>query len=1045
MKQNKMLKYTGVDQGYAPDMYVVDVPAGISNSFWNANKTQTGNPVFKFTEMTPSVIEYEKKVFQVSQEISRINEMTYNYYNPDLANTGFNMAAAIGLLPYVKNQAVCNYVGGPNGSIQSYNATCTSPSELVDASGPYAKQNVKTLVKYEDYSKFTITTSDGTKYIFGRPLRGQKYIFGEEPFWSTLRADAGSDYDKSYGELWKTDYIAEWLLTEIQSNDYVDANNNGYADDGDAGDWIKIEYTDPTQYEVTAGMTVPFEVPKHREWINFTQTDRASSLWRERAYVTKVTTPIQTVDFTNSERFDVDYDYFNKIFNRYGQATGSNNYNNYVYTVHDRITGTVPTGTLYDPNGQLVPNANYETRLGPKYPNELRKYDAAIVKENISGYQSPVKNVKFVYAQKGSPQELAVSNYLIIDNNKQFSAYDPSSVGNGLLKSNFYKPDNGGTFNGRGKTTLLSLEYRGSDANSSDKIAFSFDYAFNPKLDDIHLYEIQKMGAFPVIRESPSAVNPRWENDKIIYDPAAPTTPIYLAKSITPWKTFQIGNTFNNPVSFSYTTTENWGYPVRCDELGYYYSAQTSLKGRNAWALSSVTMPYGGTITINYALDSLDIVNDRNEWKKNGLADYAIPSVGHYNNIAHFRSLQQGKVNNDWGSNMTLWKEYYFLMNRNTGGLRISSLTFRDQYTGNIMTKQFEYGLGHYTMPPAAFWQNYVSGFDDFVYYERLNHLLGDGVYSPNWTTSYVQVWDSKFNDYTAFMSALIQNTRVDNSIMQQGKHYYEYIDEVAGDGARTRRYFGRMFDPNQSGQHLAYVNTQASCLKQTTALGGRTNYLELLTSNMDHSLDIGNYKTEYYSANGVVVKEDKQEYEFIELDSNKISLLGQTIPGISLYPWANFQVGNTSPYYPLPSGLKTKNEWLQNPPSLSTYLYDLTPPVTAAIGYAFNPPPYNPTGSIPLNLISEAKEPMLKLCFASGVYSNPPGWFADVISTSFPWTGTSYSTSNIYNALKSFMTTKASVDDGYNEDDYNVKPLTFKSHQSFILRPKTIVSTQNF
>lgn len=97
----------------------------------------------------------------------------------------------------------------------------------------------------------------------------------------------------SYGEFWKIDFIGEWLLTEIVSYDYVDINNNGNADAGDAGDWIRIQYHSPV-----------------RVYKNFSQTDVASSIWKEEAYVSKIVTQAEELVFNSSQRFDIEHDYF---------------------------------------------------------------------------------------------------------------------------------------------------------------------------------------------------------------------------------------------------------------------------------------------------------------------------------------------------------------------------------------------------------------------------------------------------------------------------------------------------------------------------------------------------------------------------------------------------------------------------------------------------------------------------------------------------------------------------------------------------------------
>ena len=1049
INQNKILSYSEIDtSSYTPDLYMINIPGVKSNSFWNNKRSLTAmSPTFIFTENTPTNVNFETRTFRFSQEVSRINELKYKDYDDiNLYNDNYNMAAAIGLYPYVKNQKVANYAGTGSGQ-----GTCIAPIQLIDANTSLQNQSAR--IEYEDYSKFTITQPDGTKYIFGRPLRKQKYMFSEEPFWSVMHVDQLAPPSANYGELWKTDFISEWLLTDIRSNDYYDANSNGIADDGDNGDWIHIQYTDSLQYEVEAGIPVAIEVPKYREWLDFTQTDRASSLMQEHAYVTKITTPIETIDFTNSERFDVNHDYFSAVFNRY-RITTPTSPSNYVYNSHPNLYGSVHG--IVGPNWYIIPPENTDYTIRNDYPVETRKYDTIKVSENISSNHNLVQNVQFKYADKGSSQELAVSNYLILNNVKQFTSYRPESTVTDLVPGHFLQPFG----NGRGKTTLLGLEFRGASLSSLEKINYGFQYSYNPSYDDIHMFQIQKMAIAPFVRESPSnGLDDRWIGYRNQPDPANPNSSMPIPNSISPWKTLMQADT-----SHAFTNTINWGNPVREDELGYYFACNqhystggwssnssnptgVALNGRNAWSLSGITLPYGGNINLFYGLDSCDINGDRDIWSLKGMSDYATPAVANYNKIVHMLTSSQ-LYSNYWAaynssSNMFKkpYSEYYFMMNNNTGGLRIDSIHFTDQFTGSSIVKRYKYGIGHYTMPPADYWQNYLQGFSDFLYNEELNqkisqNYLGQGSNIP---------WD--FNGYNYRIIRLLPHTRIDNTI-QQGRHYYEYIEEINADNSKTRWYYGKIVASNNGiittppSLNRPYLATKYGAIKG--AYTDRYNLSEILATDLDHTLDIGNYKTEYYNNLNNIVKSVSTDFAFNQLDSNRITLKPQSFIPTDYEVWLPQQANQTSP----PQYILAEPNNLANTRDLFYSDTVITPPVAGALGYNNDSYPYPNLSSINFSVVGQAITSLPGIGWMTGYYSTAsmPNWFAPLTQLRRPWLGTPYNDASIKDVMHRLYNHiyRGSMWEFWSDGNYIINSLNYKTNQSYILHPihsQTIIS----
>ena len=960
--QNKILEYNNVT-GMAPDNYVLSIPGLGANDFWNNAEAGSASPNFIFTEKVPWKISMQKDSIKISQEVSRINEFTFADDPSGNLLQDHNIAAAIALYPYVINQQYSELVeSAPSG--------CVSPTTLMgigSLKSPYMQ------VSYQDYTKFVVTTSDGTTYIFGRPLRGQKYLFNEEPFWSAVATPfyllTGAVDQMKYNEWWKTDYIAEWLLTEIHSNDYIDVNANGIADDADKGDWIKIEYTTPILFENIPGLALAIAEPKHREFLNFTQTDRASSIWRERAYVTKITTPVQALEFSCSERFDVNHDYFKAPFNRID--------NEYKYNDKYIPGGGISISDIDPTTGLPLDPEIIDHNTIVNYPSQLMKYDLVTVRENVIS-SNLVQNVSLKYAVKGSSEELAVSDKLIIDNMKNFTAYDPSGLGSGLSENNFSKEI------GRGKTTLIGIEYKGSDLASTNKVAYSFNYGYNPSFSNIHMHEIWRQAAFPSIREALRSPTQRWTGIRSFVIP--PSTVFNIPNSILPWKTVRLDNSIGLPFGSSgihFLFGQNNDNPVYEDELGYFFDNSAPNKGRDAWSLTRINLPYGGNVTIDYERDQTDIYNDRRAWQ---IPDYCLPEVGHYNNVAHLRSILQHNYNINfpltsayssvWGNNMIkLYSEYYYAMDENSGGLRIKNIYINDNFGAPTVKKSYSYGTGHYTAPPADYWDNYAKGFGEFLYNEYKRHGNSDAEGVETYSSTGLAGAD--FSEYEATMMGITLNLRIDNSYRRNAKHYYEYIDEVYNDGSKKRMLYGKLDVVATGGEppeRRCYLDMEYGVIKGT--INDWHNVVTVLSGTVyPGKPEIGNYSTLYYNSVGQIVKESANDFALTNSYHNAINV--------------NDQILHAQPF---PVYLADVLDGLGLVPTTSTVFYpssnmyllynDLDISLQSVMGYATTASmgPGTAFG------IAEAQNTLLKIGVQSGLYTGMPAWFSSISAQPKKW-----------------------------------------------------------
>ena len=750
-----------------PDHYHVNVPGFYSNTFWNRSQSAFAPFQWQFEETVPYKVKHTVKNFQIAQEFSRINEANLgDLNNADKADKtkfdrNYSYAAAIGLLPFVHNGSVAV----PTSGGSDFNP---SSSEKI--------------VKYDDFESFTITDDNGVQFIFGRPLRGQKYIFSEDPYWSTVNKNGDTHNAGSEGNFWKTDFIAEWLLTEIRSPDFVDVNNNGKADDEDLGDWIRIEYTEPEKvegYKLLASTNADSweKVPAYREWSNLSQTDRASSLMFEKAYVTKIITPTQQIDFTISQRYDVDHDYYSKPANKVA-------------------------GEWFYEDRQFTTSGGSSTDFDILYPVESMKYDQIRIKDKskdtilYSNEDRMVKTIDFNYAEKGSSDELAVSHYLIRDENNNDRLIDKPSEGSTIDIGDYY------TSSGRGKTTLMGLTFYSSAESEEDKEEYEFEYGNNPSYDEIHKREIVRKRLYPSIRQSSWGDSPLFDAialNPINYytqeDSAAGTISVDPSEFLIdcPYtEVYEKVTLANNTERLAYLDNEvlpvggviyeetvlHELHPVK--DVMNYAIHPNGIQNKDAWSLTKVTYPTGASISFEYGLDNFEHAEDEVSWS---IKSDEVPMIEEYNELARRRSRVQDVANqlNIGSVDKTLTAALKFDLTSNSGGVRLKKKII-DNGIDDPITISYAYGDGHYSGLPQVFIQNNYAAFNSFISRERKRHDPEKATYN-NAYASHLPGW---VNDYKNKMNAMVF-TDVDIDRISSN-HYYEFVKETFENGAFNKK-----------------------------------------------------------------------------------------------------------------------------------------------------------------------------------------------------------------------------------------------------------------
>ncbi|MCH2196603.1 RHS repeat-associated core domain-containing protein [Kordia sp.] len=845
---NQILQYnalTAPENHQMPlsDFYHINVPGFGSNSFWNGGAVGSAHD-WKWNEHENWLVDHSVKTFSIDQEYSRINEKDMGMgptYEGDKTkfNTSANFAAAIGVLPYVIN-----------GKANFADVTSTNQ------------------VAYEDFNSFTITDENGTQYVFGRPLRGQKFILQESPYWST---DKGSSAGNStMGNFWKLDYIAEWLLTEIRSADYEDLNNNGIADDEDAGDWIRFEYTEKTQRVETVPKngTSSFyaTVPKHREWSTFSQTDQASSLMRERAYLTKIITPIQEVDFTISKRFDVDHDYLAKPANRVG--------NEFYY--EDRHCAAGANGSPSD--------------FDIHYPVETMKYDSINVftrlidKSIYTTENTQTQGIVLKYAEKGSPEELAVSDYVIRDNNDTpKTRADGTHIG--TPSQTYFDIEEFAQKDKRGKTTLLGIELFGGDMDASQKTQYEFEYAYNPSYSEIHKRNIIKQWTSPSVRQSGSPkADPRiggnhtyteqiLQADGVSYQNTLHTNlPTYEFLVDIPFtqKHHKI-ETLVEAISFvdsgaldqgGYTVIEETIDPLLSpikDVFGYLY-AENCTNCAEAWSLTKITYPTGGQVSFEYEPGTFD-AGDASNWD---FDEKEMPLIKEYNALAKKRSYVQD-AHNQYAESLGLGigsnnrqKELTATFEMDvptTFGIRLKKKTISDRVNLDVVI-DYEYGTGHYSALPAEFVQSMYGTFNQFLILERLRHQWEVGNYGTPQPTGpqYINDFEEKMR-HAALSGVALDDYRA--------VHFYEYVDEKMIDNSFTRTHYG----PLDGIATVEYDDFNLYCIKRPNGYSYDNRYVLAKTALSLQPIQL--LKVESFDANeSTPYQEETYTYERTQLAS---------------------------------------------------------------------------------------------------------------------------------------------------------------------------------
>ncbi|MBL4710864.1 MAG: hypothetical protein JKY48_20765 [Flavobacteriales bacterium] len=149
---------------------------------------------------------------------------------------------AANFIEYFTNDEIQDHYDGstsiPDGFIDFQNFSLAGGTRLKDGAGTLLSNP---LYDPSGIGAFRVTTPNGMTYHYSLPVYVTKEThtscsFNNVTATPSLDASEFKQYEK------KTRYAYTWKLTAITGLDYVDVNANNFADEGDSGYWIYINY-----------------------------------------------------------------------------------------------------------------------------------------------------------------------------------------------------------------------------------------------------------------------------------------------------------------------------------------------------------------------------------------------------------------------------------------------------------------------------------------------------------------------------------------------------------------------------------------------------------------------------------------------------------------------------------------------------------------------------------------------------------------------------------------------------------------------------------
>ncbi len=396
-----------------------------------------------------------------------------------------------------------------------------------------------------------VTNANGITYHYSLPVM------------TNVNVDK-SFYDNTFNLTLKKDYVVSWKLTAVTGPDYKDANNNYMADEGDTGYWIQYKY----------------------------------GLWDDNFFDSNVLYNLKNQTSNKGETY-----YLNKknftLSSNLNQSTGAQYYLDYIRT---------STHTAYFIKGVKLDDHSAELAIGGTKVNPalklnrivlLRNSDKKLI-ENTAAWSTLALNSKFKTGLFSSPKDPTLIHLNKYNSNKY-------NIDNASLKSIEFVQD-----------YSLCKKYFSNINNSFGTVTFnSMSYAISGSGTTVTNYWVNAVNDFPKMNFGTS----------ILYASVNPanfsTTDANNSGklSLNEIRSFEDrGLTVFSPYKFDYrksNAVKNPNYnPLKQDIWGYYksdrdetsqtnsgYVTMLSALNVDAWSLTKIMLPQGGSIEVEYESD----------------------------------------------------------------------------------------------------------------------------------------------------------------------------------------------------------------------------------------------------------------------------------------------------------------------------------------------------------------------------------------------------------------------------------------------------------
>jgi hypothetical protein len=377
----------------------------------------------------------------------------------------------------------------------------------------YDEDGVKLVRSYsdandEDIAAFIVYGADGLRYHYSLPV----YHIKSESYYYRVDENQNIDFTDSVQKITKDRYYAvSWKLTCITGPDYVDANANGYADDGDEGYWLKFNYSQwknrimrSPRFGFTYG-----DAPQYNE-VNYGHND-------QKHYTASVSLSHQNQYYLESIETDIEKLVFYKDFRD----------DEFSFTQYDNPTSLIPSLRI----AKIVRFSKYGA-LNTSSNGSVVNLNAHFTPPNASGGSYNKNKTYLLGDYTGTEGKVLGAVEFIHDYSLQKDFY--GNVNKFGTAQGYYQNNNSSlaedimmpptAYSSGGKLTLQSFNLKGEDDFLLD--SYSFEYTsnnpdFDPNDFDNNGYHIDLNGDIGLrnrnLNINPAKSSDVWLLNKITY------------------------------------------------------------------------------------------------------------------------------------------------------------------------------------------------------------------------------------------------------------------------------------------------------------------------------------------------------------------------------------------------------------------------------------------------------------------------------------------------------------------------------------------------